>query len=83
MAAKRDLVEAHQFSRRRLITAFVSGAPGGREVEPARSGRARWTGFPPWINLKLRQGRRGARRCGNGILATADDPWKTDAADAS
>src|SRR5690349_22826073 len=39
MATKRDLVEAHQFSRRRLITAFVSGAPGGREVEPARPGR--------------------------------------------
>jgi type VII secretion protein EccB len=40
MATKRDLVEAHSFSRRRLVTAFVSGAPGGREVEPARPGRA-------------------------------------------
>src|SRR5690349_20794550 len=40
MATKRDLVEAHQFSRRRLVTAFVSGAPGGREVEPSRPGRA-------------------------------------------
>src|SRR5215204_2844807 len=40
MATKRDLLEAHQFSRRRLITAFVSGAPGGREVEPARPGLA-------------------------------------------
>jgi type VII secretion protein EccB len=39
VATKRDLVEAHAFSRRRLVTAFVSGAPGGREVEPARSGR--------------------------------------------
>ncbi|MGZ6744961.1 MAG: type VII secretion protein EccB [Nocardioides sp.] len=39
MATKRDLVEAHAFSRRRLVTAFVSGAPGGREVEPARPGR--------------------------------------------
>lgn len=39
MATKRDLVEAHSFSRRRLVTAFVSGAPGGREVEPARPGR--------------------------------------------
>ncbi|WP_164477746.1 type VII secretion protein EccB [Nocardioides pantholopis] len=36
MATKRDLVEAYSFSRRRLVTAFVSGAPGGREVEPAR-----------------------------------------------
>jgi type VII secretion protein EccB len=39
VATKRDLVEAHAFSRRRLVTAFVSGAPGGREVEPARPGR--------------------------------------------
>ncbi len=40
MASKRDLVEAHAFSRRRLVTAFLSGAPGGREVEPVRQGRA-------------------------------------------
>ncbi len=39
MATKKDLVEAYSFSRRRLITAFVSGAPGGREVEPSRPGR--------------------------------------------
>ncbi|MCW2765200.1 MAG: hypothetical protein JWO11_1159 [Nocardioides sp.] len=39
MATKRDLVEAHAFSRRRLVTAFVSDAPGGREVEPARPAR--------------------------------------------
>src|SRR5262245_14035393 len=39
MSTKRDLVEAHNFNRRRLITAFVSGAPGGREVEPMRPGR--------------------------------------------
>lgn len=40
MSTKRDLVEAHAFSRRRLVSAFVSGAPGGREVEPVRPGRA-------------------------------------------
>lgn len=40
MATKKDLVEAHAFSRRRLVTAFVSGAPGGREVEPPRPMRA-------------------------------------------
>ncbi|MDF9718060.1 type VII secretion protein EccB [Nocardioides sp. ChNu-153] len=40
MATKRDLVEAYGFSRRRLVTAFISGAPGGREVEPSRPGRA-------------------------------------------
>src|SRR5688572_24701877 len=39
MATKKDLVEAHAFSRRRLVTAFISGAPGGREVEPVRPGR--------------------------------------------
>ncbi|WP_203336574.1 type VII secretion protein EccB [Nocardioides limicola] len=39
MPTKKDLVEAHAYSRRRLITAFVSGAPGGREVEPTRPGR--------------------------------------------
>ena len=39
MASKKDLVEAHSFNRRRLVTAFVSGAPGGREVEPVRYGR--------------------------------------------
>lgn len=40
MSTKRDLVEAHAFNRRRLVTAFTSGAPGGREVEPTRPGRA-------------------------------------------
>jgi type VII secretion protein EccB len=39
MATKKDLVEAYAFSRRRLVTAFLSGAPGGREVEPSRPGR--------------------------------------------
>lgn len=39
MATKKDLVEAYSFSKRRLVTAFVSGAPGGREVEPVRPGR--------------------------------------------
>jgi type VII secretion protein EccB len=39
MSSKRDLVEAHSFNRRRLITAFTSGAPGGREVESPRHGR--------------------------------------------
>jgi type VII secretion protein EccB len=36
MASKRDLVEAQSFSRRRLLTAFTSGAPQGRELEPAK-----------------------------------------------
>lgn len=40
MASKKDLVEAQAFSRRRLLTAFVSGAPGGRELEPTKPLRA-------------------------------------------
>lgn len=39
MATGKDLTEAYAFGRRRLVTAFVSGAPGGREVEPERPGR--------------------------------------------
>lgn len=40
MATKNDLIEAQNFSRRRLLTAFVSGAPGGKELEPAAPLRA-------------------------------------------
>ncbi len=39
MGTQRDLVEAQSFNRRRLVTAFLSGAPGGRALEPARVGR--------------------------------------------
>lgn len=45
MASKKDLVEAQAFSRRRLLTAFVSGAPGGRELEPTKPMRAVVTGL--------------------------------------
>ncbi|MBA8815036.1 type VII secretion protein EccB [Microbacterium halimionae] len=40
MATKNDLIEAQTFSRRRLLTAFVSGAPGGKELEPKAPLRA-------------------------------------------
>ncbi|WP_052226743.1 type VII secretion protein EccB [Microbacterium mangrovi] len=40
MATKSDLIAAQSFSRRRLLTAFVSGAPGGKELEPAAPLRA-------------------------------------------
>lgn len=40
MATKSDLIEAQNFSRRRLLTAFVSGAPGGKELEPGSPLRA-------------------------------------------
>ena len=39
MASKRDLVEAHAYNRRRLVSAFLSGAPGGREVESVSRSR--------------------------------------------
>ncbi|MBZ4488306.1 type VII secretion protein EccB [Microbacterium sp. cx-55] len=40
MATKNDLIEAQTFSRRRLLTAFISGAPGGKELEPTAPLRA-------------------------------------------
>lgn len=40
MATKRDLIDAQTFSNRRLLTAFVAGAPGGKELEPAKPLRA-------------------------------------------
>jgi len=40
MATKSDLIEAQNFSRRRLLSAFVSGAPGGKELEPPSPLRA-------------------------------------------
>ncbi|POH85159.1 hypothetical protein CJ026_026090 [Ralstonia pickettii] len=40
MATKSDLIEAQNFSRRRLLTAFTSGAPEGKELEPAAPLRA-------------------------------------------
>ncbi|GAA3592695.1 type VII secretion protein EccB [Klugiella xanthotipulae] len=40
MATKKELIQAQGYSRRRLLTAFVSGAPGGKELEPAKPLRA-------------------------------------------
>jgi type VII secretion protein EccB len=40
MANKKELIEAQGFSRRRLLSAFVGGAPGGKELEPAQPLRA-------------------------------------------
>ena len=45
MASKKELVEAQSFAKRRLTTAFVAGAPGGREVEPHRPMRAVFGGL--------------------------------------
>lgn len=40
MATKKDLIEAQGFSRRRLLSAFTGGAPGGKELDPAKPLRA-------------------------------------------
>ncbi|MCL2422291.1 MAG: type VII secretion protein EccB, partial [Micrococcales bacterium] len=36
MASKKELIEAQSFARRRLVTAFTSGASGTKETEPIR-----------------------------------------------
>ncbi|NPC98205.1 type VII secretion protein EccB [Nocardioides sp. zg-DK7169] len=45
MVTRRDLAEAQAFERRRVATAFVSGAPDGQEVEPSRPGRLLFGGL--------------------------------------
>jgi type VII secretion protein EccB len=70
VATKKDLVEAYSFSRRRLVTAFVSGAPGGREVEPARPGRTIVGGLALAVLLAA-----GAAIAGV-FSPTAPDDWK-------
>ncbi|WP_053387159.1 type VII secretion protein EccB [Leucobacter japonicus] len=45
MASKKDLLEAQNFSKARLLSAFVGGAPGGKELEPAKPLRAVFAGI--------------------------------------
>ncbi|MFD5599101.1 type VII secretion protein EccB [Leucobacter sp. NPDC058333] len=45
MATKKDLLEAQNFSKARLLSAFVGGAPGGKELEPAKPMRAVFVGI--------------------------------------
>lgn len=45
MASKKDLIEAQKFSRNRLLSAFTGGAPGGKELEPAKPMRAVFGGI--------------------------------------
>ncbi|WP_165384254.1 type VII secretion protein EccB [Leucobacter triazinivorans] len=45
MATKKDLLEAQNFSRARLLSAFMGGAPGGKELEPAKPLRAVFAGI--------------------------------------
>ena len=53
MASKKELVEAQTFGRRRLLTAFVSGSPGGRELEPTKPMRAVIAGIALSVLLVL------------------------------
>ncbi|MBM6404234.1 type VII secretion protein EccB [Phycicoccus sp. CSK15P-2] len=72
MATKKDLVEAQSFSKRRLTTAFVSGAPGGREVEPDRPLRAVVGGVALTVVLVL-----GSMAFG-WLRSALPDDWKND-----
>ena len=40
MASKKELIQAQSYSRRRLLTVFTSGIPGGKELEPSKPLRA-------------------------------------------
>lgn len=69
MASKRDLVEAQTYSRRRLLTAFTSGAPGGRELEPTKPLRGVVAGVSLSVLLVLGS-------LGFGLLSpTLPDGW--------
>jgi len=69
VASKRDLVEAQTYSRRRLLTAFTSGAPGGRELEPTKPLRGVVAGVSLSVLLVLGS-------LGFGLLSpTLPDGW--------
>ncbi|MFJ6549043.1 type VII secretion protein EccB [Microbacterium sp. NPDC091676] len=53
MATKKDLIEAQGFSRRRLLSAFTGGAPGGKELEPAKPLRAVIAGIALTVGVIL------------------------------
>ena len=39
MPSNKDILEAQRYNRRRLVTAFMAGTPGGRELEARPLGR--------------------------------------------
>jgi type VII secretion protein EccB len=53
MASKKELAQAQSWSRRRLTTAFVSGIPGGKELEPGKPMRAVVSGLSLSVLLIL------------------------------
>ena len=75
VGTQRDLVEAHSFNRRRLVTAFVSGAPGGREIEPTRPGRTIAAGLVLAVLLVAGAAVSGALQ--GRTPADGDDPGRS------
>lgn len=71
MATKRDLVEAQAFSRRRLLTAFVSGAPGGQELEPTKPMRGVVAGVVLSVLVVIGS-------VGWGLLQPKPNDWQDD-----
>lgn len=53
MATKKELIEAQGFSRRRLLSAFTGGAPGGKELDPAKPLRAVVAGIALTVGVIL------------------------------
>lgn len=53
MASNKDILEAQRFNRRRLVTAFTSGTPAGRELEPRSFTGALLTGVGLTLLLML------------------------------
>lgn len=74
MVTDKDLLEANSFSRRRLVTAFVSGAPTGREVEPAHPSRTIVGGLALAIVLVVGAALADAPSGDDGDRASSPDP---------
>lgn len=53
MASNKDILEAQRFNRRRLVTAFSSGTPGGKELEPRSHTGALFAGVGLTLLLML------------------------------
>ena len=45
MASTKDILDGQRFNRQRLVTAFMAGMPGGRELTPVRPWRGIITGL--------------------------------------
>ena len=61
MASNKEILEAQRYNRRRLVTAFMSGTPGGRELEPRSLGRPLVAGLVIAAVLAVERGARIVR----------------------